>query len=236
MAAMVLGSLLFSLWTARFWILTEIQIKGTSPYTRTYLEAYLKDHRLINQHVLTLNPLKLQEELRKNPLIRDAQIERELLPSRITIRVQERKPAFLVYRQGEAYNRKKAYVIDHEGIVLPLPAETVTEQASNIHVSVQAQLVKDRLPEKQQDILRGLEALWEQKLLPIRGVYNISDPNNLILYQAKPAMTIWLGKPEDLPIKLKLIPATLESAQIEPGAVAYIDLRFWKHPVIKTRS
>ncbi|MEZ0373596.1 MAG: cell division protein FtsQ/DivIB [Candidatus Sericytochromatia bacterium] len=261
MAAMILGSSLFMIWSAPVWRIQSVDIRGTSPYTRKYLETFLKTHALIGEHILRLNPLLLKQQVLKNPLVRDAQFERELLPTRLTVKVQERKPAHLVYRQQDKHpliDKHKAWILDHEGVVLPLPSAAAPDQL--VQVSVSPALVKQRLPQAQLDLLRQLEILAQQKLLPLEaqlkpedtssseqqapppdtgrpaGVYDLSNPQNLMLYLAQPPITVWLGRSEDLLIKLKLIQPTLETAKQETGQIEYIDLRFWKHPVLKAKG
>lgn len=236
MAAMILGSTLFMIWTAPIWTIREVDIRGTTPYTRKYLEDFLQARSLVGQHLLKLNPLQLKAQILKNPLVRDAQFERELLPTRLTVKVQERKPAHFIYRQQgrvPVISKAGSFILDHEGVVLPLPAAAAPEQL--VQVSIRPELIKKKLSASQLDMLRQLEVMAQQKLLPVKGVFDLSSPQNLVLYLADPAVTVWLGRSEDLLIKLKLIQPTLETAKPEISSVDYIDLRFWKHPVIKSR-
>lgn len=236
MAAMILGSLLFTIWTAPFWRIQSVDIRGTTPYTRKYLENFLQAHSLIGVHILRLNPMQLKQQILKNPLVQGAQFERELLPTRLTIKVQERKPDHLLYLvQGRPpqVDRSKPVVLDHEGVVLPLPPDVAPEQS--VQLCVMPSLVKTRLPQPQLELLRELKAYAQQKLLPVEGVFDISRPQNLQLYLKQPKVTVWLGRSEDLQIKLKLIQPTLDTAKQDPERLDYLDLRFWKHPVLKAR-
>ncbi len=236
MAAMILGSTLFTIWSAPFWKIQKVEIRGTTGFTEKHLAGFLKTHKFIGEHILKLNPIQLERELLKNPLVLTAHFERELLPTRLTIRVQERKPAHLIYRQqntGPLLDKSKAWILDHEGVVLPLPASAAPE--TPIQVSVKPAIIKQRLPQAQLDLMRLLEVLAEQKLLTVDGIYDLSQPQNLIFYLKNPKLTVWLGKSEDLVIKLKLIQPTLETAKQDITSIDYIDLRFWKHPVIKSR-
>lgn len=236
MAAMLLGSCLFMIWSANFWRVQSVDIRGTTPYTHSYLENFLQARSLVGRHILSLNPLALKQQMLKNPLVRDAQFERELLPTRLTVRVQERRPAYLIYRQQgkqPLLNKAKAWILDHEGVVLPLPPAAAPEQL--VQVSLDPSQIKQQLPQAQLDLLRELENLASQKLLPMSGVFNLSQPQNLLLHIKDSGLTVWLGKSEDLLIKLKLIQPTLETAKQKVQNIDYIDLRFWKHPVIKTK-
>lgn len=235
MAAMVLASSLFSLWTASFWYVQKTDIQGSSSYTRAFLNQFLQDHQVDHRHILTLNPIALKAEAQTNPLVQDIQIERQLLPTKLILKVQERKAAYLVYQQPPNYapQTSKHFVIDLEGVVLPLPPESVSAQG--VQTSIDPKLVQEHFPLEQLELLRHLDRLYQQKEISIRGIYDLSAPENLILYQKDPDLTIWLGRPEDLPIKLQLIEPTLKASDQKIEKIDHIDLRFWKHPVVKTR-
>jgi len=236
MAAMVMASGLWMIWTAPFWQIETIEIRGTSPHTLTYLQDFLAQAQIKGKHLLGFNPLELEQQVEQNPLVKNAQFERELLPTRLVIKVQERTPAYLVLHEKRYYTYTPAasFVIDYEGVVLPLPPNTVP--ASELRVSIEPELVKAQFPAPQLDLLRQLETLQDQKKLNVKGVFNLSNPQNIILQLEEPALKIWLGRAEDLPIKLRLIEPTLKTAELEKAKIDYVDLRFWKHPVVKTRS
>ena len=234
MAAMILSSSLFSIWTASFWRIQETEIRGTSDYTRKFMETFLAEQKIVNRHILSINPIQLKTKAEQNPLIQDIQIERQLLPSKLTLKIQERKAAYLVKYQPEGQQAQEQYfVIDLEGIILPLPIESVTH--TSIQTIINPALVNSRFLQEQLELLRHLERLYQQNLISVQGLYDLSDPQNLILYQIDPLLTVWLGRPEDLPIKLQLMKPTLSSSQKKFENIEYIDLRFLKHPVVKTK-
>lgn len=235
MAAMVLSSLLFTIWTAPFWRIQDTDIRGSSDYTRKYIEAFLNEQHILGRHLLAVDPIQLKLAAEQNPLIQAIQIERQLLPTKLTFKIQERKAAYLVYQQPKNFGpqQSKYFVIDLEGIVLPLPADVVTQK--NVQTSIDPSLVHKHLSQDHLELLRHLERLYQQNLISVQGIYNLSDSQNLTLHQKDPPLTVWLGRPEDLPIKLELIEPTLNSSQKNVENIEYIDLRFWKHPVVKTR-
>lgn len=235
MAAMVLASSLWMIWTAPFWWIQTVDIRGSSPHTQTWLTQLLKEQAVQGQHLLRLNPLLLKSQAESNPLVQTAQFERELLPTRLVIKVQERKAAYLILHEKKhyAYSVNASSMIDHEGVVLPLPANQAPK--SPLQFSASPELLKDVLPAPNLDLLRQLETLQAQGKLAIDGVFNISNPQNLILHLNDKGLKVWLGRAEDLPVKLQLIEASLTTAEKEQANIAYLDLRFWKHPVIKTR-
>ncbi|MBF2054388.1 MAG: cell division protein FtsQ/DivIB [Candidatus Sericytochromatia bacterium] len=235
MAAMVMASCLWMIWTAHFWWIQNIEIRGSSPHTQAWLEQLVSAQNIKGQHVLRLNPLTLKDLAEQNPLVQTAQFERELLPTRLVIKVQERKAAYLILHEKKhyAYSVNASSVIDHEGVVLPLPASHAPK--SLLQISADPGLLQTVLPTPNLDLLRQLETLQSQGRLQVDGVFNISNPQNLILHLNERNLKVWLGRAEDLPVKLQLIEASLKTAEKEQADIAYLDLRFWKHPVIKTR-
>lgn len=235
MAAMILASCLWMIWTAHFWWIQNIDIRGSSPHTQAWLEQLVSEQNIQGQHLLRLNPLTLKDLAEQNPLVQTAQFERELLPTRLVIKVQERKAAYLILHEKKhyAYSVNASSVIDHEGVVLPLPTSHAPK--SSLQISASPELLQTTLPAPNLDLLRQLETLQAQGRLQVDGVFNISNPQNLILHLNQSNLKVWLGRAEDLPVKLQLIEASLKTAEKEQADIAYLDLRFWKHPVIKTR-
>lgn len=231
MAAMILGSVLFMIWTASFWYVQDIEVRGSSPHTEAFVKQFLDQRQITGKHLLAFNPIELKAEALKNPLVKDIHFERELLPTRLLVKVQERKPAYRVFQSNS--QPRQSWIVDLEGIVLPLPPESLETQ--ELEVQMSPKLVHERIPEAQLRLIRQLESLQKSgKLDKIDGVFDLSEAKNLILYQRNPQLTIWLGRPEDLNIKLRLITPTYETAQKQNQNIQYIDLRFWQHPVVKS--
>ncbi len=234
MAAMVLGSCLWMIWTASFWYIQNIEVRGASIYTDKYVQEFLVSQDLINKHILQINPLELKNELVKSPLVKDAKFEREVLPTRLTVKVQERQAAFLVYQQipGAKISNTPFYIVDHEGVILPLPEDVVDDK--ELKIRLDPKQVKQDISAEHMETLRQLDLLHRQKHLEIEGVFDISELQNIILYLPDPLLTVWLGRMEDIPHKIKLIEPVLKAAETPESQIQYIDLRL-KDPVVKKK-
>lgn len=235
MAAMILGTCLWMIWTASFWYIQSIEVRGASIYTDQYVQDFLKSQNLIHKHILQINPLELKAELVKSPLVKDAKFEREILPTRLTVKVQERQAAFLVYQQiPKSPTAKTAFqIIDHEGVILPLPQDVIDDKG--VRVRLDPKQMTGAISQEHMENLRQLDLLHRQKHLETEGVFDISDLQNLKLYLPDRQLIIWLGDMADIPHKVKLIEPVLKAAEAPESQIQYVDLRYWHHPVVKQK-
>jgi len=243
MLCMIMASGLFMLWTAQFWNLQAVEIKGATINTEQYVQTFIENERLQGKHLLAVNPLVLKKRLEVNPLVKQVTFEREILPAHLTLKVQERLPRYVVYSTLPLYNKetkkvqvseRDAKIVDAEGIILPLPSKRF--EYIGPHFYLKPGLIKARLSVEHLNLIRELEALHEKQLLVHRGVFDISNPQNLIFYLNDPPLRVWLGMPEDLLLKMQLIDSTYKGSGVSESEIEYIDLRFWKHPVVKKRT
>ena len=240
---MIMASGLFVLWTAQFWNIQQVEIKGATVNTENYVQAFVEKEQLQGKHLLKVNPLELKKALEANPLVKQVTFEREILPANLTLKVQERLPRYLLYSTLPLYDKtakklqlteRYAKIIDAEGIVLPIPAKRF--EYVGPHFYLKPGLIKKKLSVDHLNLIRELEALDEKRLLEHSGVFDISDPQNLVFHLNDPALRIWLGMPEDLLLKMQLIDSTYKGSDVPEPEIEYIDLRFWKHPVVKKRT
>lgn len=237
MGVMILSSALWQIWTAPFWLVEEVRPHGLSNYSTRYVLGYLSGKKLEGKHLLQINPLELQKELMDYPLLKEVRVERSFFPTRVNIHVIERKPAYRLFyeppQQGP-YSNTDSFLIDEEGYSLNIP--DAHSPSHTIMTSLEKkQIKKGKLSPEHLLLLNQLNALYQQKQLPIQGVYNLSNPENLILRAPEIGVPVWLGKAESLSVKLGLLQPVLEISKKQPKPVDYIDLRFWKHPVLKTK-
>ncbi len=240
---MIMTSGLFLLWTAQFWNLQQVEIKGATINTERYVQTFVKNENLRGKHLLKINPLILKKRLEINPLVKQVTFEREILPAHLTLKVQERLPRYVVYSALPLYDsatkkvqvpERYAKIVDAEGILLPLPSKRFAYVGP--HFYLKPTLIKKKLSMEHLNLIRELEALDEKKLLGHSGVFDISNPQNLIFHLNDPPLRVWLGMPEDLLLKMQLIDSTHKGSGVSESEIEYIDLRFWKHPVVKKRT
>jgi len=237
MGVMILSSLLFQIWTAPFWQVQEIRPHGLSNYSTRYVLGYLSGKKLEGKHLLQINPLEIKKELMDYPLLKDVRVERSFFPTRVNIHVVERKPAYRLFYEEPThlpYSNNLSFLIDEEGYLLNIP-DGHTPSHTIMTSLEKKRLKKGKLTPEHLLLLNQLNALYQKKQLSVQGVYNLSNPENIILRAPEIGVPVWLGKAESLPVKLGLLQPVLEISKKQPKPVDYIDLRFWKHPVLKTK-
>lgn len=240
MLCMVLSTGLFLLWTAHFWEVTQVEIKGTSVNTHDYVANFVQQEKLQGSHLLQINPLVLKKELEKSPLVKHVTFEREILPAALTLKVQERLPHYLLYHTLPTYDKKtqkyleqpsQLTVIDAEGIVLPLSGKAFDYSGPLLYLNPSH--FKEKVSLTHLNLIRELDALAEKEVLNYTGVFDVSDPQNLIFHGSEPSVKVWLGMPEEILLKMQLIESTFKASEVSASEIEYIDLRFWQHPVVK---
>ncbi len=243
MLCMILSTGLFLLWTAHFWEIATVEVKGTTPNTHDYVSAFVQKEKLQGSHLLRINPLVLKKELEKSPLVKHVTFEREILPAALTLKVQERLPHYLLYHGLPTYDKKtqqyltqpsQRTIIDAEGIVLPLSGKSFDYSGPLLYLNPSQ--FKGKVSLTHLNLIRELDALAEKEVLQYTGVFDVSDPQNLVFHGGDPALKVWLGMPEEILLKMQLIESTFKASEVPPSEIEYIDLRFWQHPVVKKRG
>lgn len=237
---LVVALLLYGLWyfwQLPLWKVTAVQFDGLSPYSQPFVQAFMRHTDLKNKHLMAINPVELQNQLLEYPLLKEVQVIRHLWPARLDIRLAERVPYYRVYlesRSHHGYHDKDSVLIDREGKVLVLPAGTKPEK--QLMLSMTHPNALEQISPEQLEVGHRLNQLYEAKRISMPGVYNIANPANIILKSPQLKHPVWLGSLEDLPIKLRLLDPLQPLIQKQSSAVAYVDLRFWKHPVLKLKN
>lgn len=234
---MILSSLLWHIWTAPIWMVQEVRPYGLSHYSTHYVLSYLNGKKFTGQHLLQINPLEIRKELLDYPLLKEVRVERVLFPTRVNILITERKPAFRLFYEPssqQGYTTEQSVLLDEEGVILHI-SEVQTPPHTVLTSLERNKLKKGRLSPEQLALLHQLNGLYQKKQLPIQGIYNISNPENIILRTPEMSAPIWLGKAENLPLKLSLLSPLNDIIAKQSQPIVYIDLRFWKHPVIRTQ-
>lgn len=224
---------LWGLWAPPLWSIQEVKLYGLSPHTHKHVIDYFQKHRIEGKHLLQVNPVRLRDELLQFTLIQDVHIERHLFPPQLMVRVTERKPAFRIVLEQAPLKSPGHVLIDVEGRVLNVPPSTRPDQ--KLVASLTANKLQKTLDRERLEVLHQLNAHLNAGQLPYPGIYNLDNPQNVILRRPDATTPIWLGKPQDLALKLSLLSPIQQLAGKQREPIEYIDLRFWRHPVLKTR-
>jgi len=234
MLMMMLAAILWQFWMADFWRVQEVVYQGQYQHTRVFIEEHLKKEQVLGQHLVMLSPMKIKESLLKNPLLQDIRVERRLFPAALIIKVREREPAFEIELKPSKVGEKSELVlVDLEGHRLNYSQPVIFKQALRFRIT--PALLKTSLSEKHLLILHQLKSQSQTLTFP-EGVFDISQPENIVLYTSVSPAPVWLGQTLDMSRKLELLPSVIDVAKKKRASISYLDLRFWRHPVIRVKS
>lgn len=233
MAFIVLFSVLWHLWSAPVWQLKKVHLHDLSQYSQSLVQSYIQGLNLEGRHILKVNPLVLKEHLLGFELVKGIDIRRSLFPGVLHIYVQERKAAFLVYPNSEKPNPEEAKVVDDEGVVLRIPASEVPE--NSVRFTLSKRSLDQQISGEQVELMHYINQLFLKEEIAVQGFFNIEKTGEIILNTPAVPVPVWLGTRDNLPVKLSLIAPAMELAKKQSRPLRYIDLRYWKHPVLKTR-
>jgi cell division septal protein FtsQ len=234
MALMILFSILWHIWISPMWLIREVRPFGASQYSTRDVLNYLNSRHLTGQHLLRVNPTQIRQELLKFPLLKEVRVERRLFPALINLYLTERKPAFRIYQEipGKAYVSSQSVLVDDEGMILKI-SDTRTPPHT-VWAAVDASALRaGRLSAEHLRVLLFLNTLYQNRQLSVQGVYNISRTDHLVLRLPDGSPPVWLGAPEQLPLKLSLLQPLVDLAARDQRRVRFFDLRNWETPVIK---
>ena len=231
--AMGIGFGLFHFFQHPLWYITDIQVQGLNQYNRRFILNYLSHQELTDRHLLLLNPQEIQKELLSYPMLKSVQINRYLWPSQLVVQLQGRQPVFRIYLENNTYTEANSILIDEEGTILPI-SPTIHPQ-SKLLLSLEPSQTKKITPEILTTIAK-LKDYYSSDKIAIEGVFNLSQLNNVILRTPSIPVPVWLGTLDDLTIKMGLLSSLQSLIEQYKSQVEYIDLRYWKHPVLKTTS
>lgn len=218
-----------------FWFIQSVNIES-SPYNAKFAKVFVKEAQIKGTHLLMFNPESTRQNVLHNLLLEDVQIERYLWPARVDIHMTDRIPLFRVYIEPKVFNEytlDNSVLVDKKGYHLLLPKNR--KPVNKVAISLEQSFNFNAIPEDRLDIAIKLNHLYKQGQLPFLGVYNLSQTNNIILNDKEIPVPIWLGTLDDLSAKLGLIKPMKEILTNQKNPVKYIDLRFWKQPVLKLK-
>ena len=146
------------------------------------------------------------------------------LPSKVIIRVEERRPD-VVWKTGDI-----RYWVDDEGVILDM-VEGESGDAIVVHDLDQRPLIPDdRLsPEIVQEVQRL------QYLMPEVNTFQYSEATGVSLFHEE-RWLVYFGSPEDLEVKVAIMRALAQEIASSGIEVEYVDLRFSGSPYIREKK
>lgn len=218
---------IYLLWNMPFWNIQIVEINGVSPMGYNYIEKFNLVKNYQSTNILSLDPSKLKKALDNNRIFKEININRKLFPSILQIDFIERLPYMTIFDEKKGSD----ITIDEDGIVL-----TYTKKFNNSGISnYSIKNIKNyKITEEQVNAIRVIEHFIQTKKIPDMKVFDLTNPNNIILHTDK--NIILIGDLEDFIMKIKTIFQLEALSKNTKNELEYIDVRYWKNPVLKVKE
>lgn len=251
----------YMVWTLPFWDVTNIEINGLSNIGYAYINKYIPEKSYKGLNILTLDPGKISKTLNNTRVFRAVNVYRSLFPTSLIINFEERIPFLTIHENSSDQD----ITIDDEGIVLTyvnpnredelfFPKSKNDNQNKNIKKNEEKnknsvkETKKDKgkaiysinkakdfsLNSEQLNCIRVIENLRKNKKIDDIGVFDLTDPQNIILNTTE--NKVLLGGLDELIMKIKSIPPLEDLSKNNKNELEYIDVRYWKNPVLKLKK
>jgi cell division septal protein FtsQ len=146
------------------------------------------------------------------------------LPSRVIIRVEERRPD-VIWQTGDI-----RYGVDDEGVILNM-VEGESEEAIVIHDLDQRPLIPD--DKLSPEIIQEVQRL--QYLMPEVNAFNYSEASGVSLFH-EGGWLVYFGSSQELEVKVAIMRALAQEIASSGIEVEYVDLRFSGSPYLKQKG
>lgn len=214
----------YYLWNLPFWNIENVELNGLSNIGYNYIKKFnLKNFS--QQHLLLINPYKLKMALENERVFREVSINRSLFPATLQINFTERLPYLTIYEA----KKESDVTIDDEGVVL-----TYTKKGKNILNFSLSEIKNNKLTNDQLNAVKVIDSFIKSKKIPDIKVFDLTNPSNIILNTEK--NKILLGDLEEFVMKIRTISQLETLSKNTKNELEYIDIRYWKNPVLKVKE
>ncbi len=218
---------IYLLWSMPFWQIANVELAGLSNIGHSYISKFYLEKNYLGQNILMVNPGKLNDELQNIRLFKEIKTYRRLFPTTLHLSFVERIPYMFIHDDKTA----KDIIIDEEGVVLTF-AKNFQENTNTIY-SIN-KIFDFQITPEQVNVIRVIEHFRKNRQIADLGVFNITNPDNLILQTEK--NKILLGNLDEFIMKIKSIPVIESLSKTSKNELEYIDVRYWKNPVLKLKK
>lgn len=219
LSAFLYGFYIF--WDLPFWKVQQIEMSGLSNIGYQYISKLNPEKSYMGHHILKLDSTLISKKLSDFRIFEYVSVNRRIFPTKLYINFYERIPYITIYQSS----KEKEVTLDEEGVVLTYLVPNKTRSIYNIN-----KINNYKLQDKQINTIRVIENLRNAKKIEDIGVFDISNPNNLILKTDE--NKIILGNTDDLPMKINSIRALESLSKTTKNELEYIDVRYWRNPVL----
>ena len=169
------------------------------------------------ENIFKINKGKTEKLIKENPYIESVQIDRKL-PSTVILKIEERKPAYILELAGNyVYLDKQGYIlqISQEKLELPIlqGAETIAENLVEGN-----RLIKEDL-EKLSLVLKIMEAAQINQIDNLITRIDMENKEDFKLIFETEAKTAYIGDTTNLITKIPTIKLILEEEQGKAGEI-----------------
>ncbi len=187
----------------------------------------------LEQNTFKLSKNKIEKQIKQNAYIDEVIITRKL-PSTIVLKVEERKPAYLLeYAGSYVYLDKQGYLLEisTEKLELPILQGAITPTADFVEGN---RLVSEDL-EKLSIVLKVIELAKVSEIDNLITRIDIENKQNLKLIFESKEKTAYLGDSSNLNMKILTIKSILEKEEGKAGEI-FVDMDLNKeYPVFRER-
>ena len=200
-----------------------VTVQGLSHRTEREI---LERVSLAGQNVLTLPVAQIQSTLAEDPWLRSVEVQRQL-PNRVTLHVQERKPAAVWDGKGGRY------LADADGTLLdPAPAKSDLPIVKDIDGPVY--IPGDRLGSDAAELAAKLVVALPQVIGQRAKSFEYLSNGGMVVEMDK-GKRARLGDGTDFDYKLAVWKALLNRGDTEKLVVGHVDLRFGDRPFFRDK-
>jgi hypothetical protein len=218
---------LYLLWNMNFWLVESVELNGLSNTGYHYVSKFSLEKKFIGQNILEVNPAKVNNILQNIRLFKEIKAYRTIFPAILTINFVERTPYLTVYE--EASNQD--IIIDEEGVAL-ISTQNINKEVKQVYTL--KKIINYKITPEQLNAIKVIEKLRNYKKIDDLGAYDLSNPKNIVLNT--PENHILLGNLEDFVTKIKTVPVIESLSKTNKNELEYIDIRYWRNPVLKLRK
>jgi cell division septal protein FtsQ len=226
----ILGAIfygLFLLWNMDFWLVKQVELNGLNRIGYTYVAKFSLDKKFVGQSILDINPAKVNNILQNIRLFKEIKAYRTIFPAVLTIDFVERTPYITVYEESSDHD----LIIDEEGVALISGHNFKNETRS---VFTLKKINNYKISSDQLNAIKVIEKLRNNKKIEDLGTFDITSPKNIVLNTS--GNHILLGNLEDFVTKIKTIPVIESLSKNNKNELEYIDIRYWRNPVLKLKK
>lgn len=218
---------LISFFLSPFFQLRNIAINGLNNLTENEIRDYLSS--FFKKNIWLVDKGKVKNIILQNMYIKHV-VVRKKLPASLLINIKERIPL------GKINNNGTYLVFDKEGLIIERGSRKTRTPVPEIKgVGYTFDNNSLSLAPVFEKIVQALELVDAKTRAKIK-IIDFKNDEQVVLVLNISQIDIYMGKPEELNRKFKVLESVLHKIVEENLAVEYVDLKIIKKPVIKLKN